>query len=172
MADEFVSVGKLGKPHGLSGAFRFLFDRLPKSKKQLPAYFFIGNVGTTAPRFVKEIELLSIDSGFIRFEGIDTPEQAKLFSGKILYLLQADANKLFRKNAAAYQYIVGYSLVNEKGEKVGTINELHESTAQTLIEVDTGSKLVLVPLVDEWVIDENKRNKTITMEIPDGLLDL
>ena len=71
MAEQHISVGKLGKPHGLSGAFRFLLHRELKSKKKFPNHFFILQKGNFLPWFIKEIEWLGFDSGFILFEEIN-----------------------------------------------------------------------------------------------------
>lgn len=171
MADEYVSVGKLGKPHGIRGAFRFLLHRELKSKK-LPSHFFLYLRGQYLPFFIKSTEWLEWGSGFIQFEEITTPEIAKLHSGKELYLIEKDTKKYFKADVGEWDFLVGYQVIEHTAGAIGVITMVEEMPAQILLTIQSDNGEHIIPLVDDFVVSIHKTKKEITLELPDGLLDL
>ena len=172
MAEAYISVGKLGKPHGLSGAFRFLLNDELKSKKKLPRYFIIQDRGSYLPWFIKKIEWLGFNEGFISFEEITTVEKAQEHTKKELLLPQKDFDLLFKKNAEGLSYLVGYKAIDEKQGEIGAIAEIIENPGQVLCMIEKDGNEIAIPLVEEFITDINKRKKQITFDLPEGLLDL
>jgi 16S rRNA processing protein RimM len=172
MAELSLSVGKLGKPHGLSGAFRFYLSRELKNKNKKPAHFLLDVNGTELPFFVKEIEWTGFNEGFILFEEIITPEKAKAYSGKELRLKQNDIAALFKTTADEYDFLKGYEVVEREAGKLGIIEEVIENPGQLLISIKTNSNEMLIPLADEFVLKIDKRKKELTLNLPEGLLAL
>lgn len=172
MADNFISVAKLRKPHKISGAFRFQLLRELKNPKKLPGHFMIEVKGQCLPFFVKNIEILGLDEGIIQFEEITTPEQAKTYNGKELMLDSKIVAQYFKKDSADFDFLVGFELRNALNEKVGVINEIVENTMQVFVAVKTTTGEPLIPLVDDWILEINKKGKYIMMDFPAELLDL
>jgi 16S rRNA processing protein RimM len=172
MAESYISVGKLGKPHGLSGAFRFLLTDELKSKKKLPKHFIIEDRGSYLPWFVKNIEWLGFNDGFITFEEITSVEKAKEHTKKELLLTQKDFDLLFKKNSAELSYLIGFKAVEEKLGALGLVEEIIENPGQVLCSVRNGDNEMYIPLVDDFIISINKRKKEILFNLPEGLLDL
>ena len=173
MAEKTISVGKLGKPHGISGAFRFLLDRPFKNKKKATPYFLIENKGAMTPFFIVSIEWLGLSDGFIQFEEVKSPEEARRYSGTTLYLYEKDCQALFAKNQDQIGFLVGYTIIDEQLGEVGTISELFDNPAQLLASVtklDGGE--VMIPLPDEFIVDINKKKKELTVDLPEGLLEI
>lgn len=171
MAESYISVGKLGKPHGISGAFRFLLQRELKNKKKNPPYFLLASGKNATPHFIKTIEWhRAKNEGTIAFEEIKTPEEAKQYSGSELQLMEKDVESFFKKEAEGPEYLVGYMAVEETQGAIGTIDEIIESPGQILLNIE--SRDLLIPLVDEFIVKINKRKKEIILDLPEGLLDL
>lgn len=171
-ADNHIAVGRLGKPHGISGAFRFLLERDLKSKKKLPNYFTFGAKGKLLPWFIQKIEWTGLNEGIILFEEIATPEKARLYTGSELMLAEKDVATYFKKSADDFAEIVGYTVLNTENNPLGTIEEVMESPAQTLISIMVDGKEALVPLVEDFIVSINKKKKEIVLDLPEGLLDL
>jgi len=173
MAEKTISVGKLGKPHGISGAFRFLLDRPFKNKKKTSPYFLIENKGAMLPFFVVSIEWLGMNDGFVQFEEIKSPEEARKYSGTALFLYEKEAEVLFAKHKDQIGFLVGYTLIDEQLGEVGMIAELFDNPAQLLASVTTaeGSE-VMIPLPDEFIVDIDKRKKELIVDLPEGLLEI
>ncbi len=171
-AEQNIAVGKLGKPHGISGAFRFYMHRELKSAQKFPKHFLVMERGTLLPWFVSKTEWLAFNEGFIWFEEVTTPEKAKLYSGRELFLTGKDVNTYFKKDSGSYSELLGYVAIEETEGEIGTIEEIIENPGQILLAIKTETKEVLIPLVEEFIVDINKKKKELLLNLPEGLLDL
>lgn len=170
--EQYIPVGKLGKPHGTSGAFRFRLSRILK-KKKLPAYFFIEQQNTSpVPFFISKFELTNAQQGLITFEEITSPEQAKKYTGCTILLTSKDATIYFEKDASGIDYLIGYQLIDQQSGKVGNIAKLIEAPAQVLAVVKGKNKEHIIPLADDFIVKIDTRHKQIQTLLPEGLLEL
>ena len=173
MADtKNIAVGKLGKPHGVNGAFRFYMHRELKNNKKQPKHFMLLQKGSMLPWFISKIQWLAYNEGLIHFEDITTPEQAKQFAGSELYLSEKDASTYFKKEDEGFDYLTGYTAIDEETGVIGLIEEVIENPAQILLQVNRNGNEVLIPLVDDFVVEINEAEKEILLTLPEGLLDL
>ena len=172
MAELYISVGKLGKPHGISGACRFIFQRELRSKKKFPDHLLIIEKGTYLPWFIKEVEWITFNSGFVLFEEITTPEKAKLYSGSELFLSEKNTEDFFKNDVGEYDYLIGFKASDEEAGNIGTILEMIENPGQILCAIDNDGKQVIVPFVEDFIVEIDKRKKKIMFSLPSGLLDL
>ena len=171
-SEKYIPVGKLGKPHGLSGAFRFLLSNELKSKKKTPKYFMVEQRGSFLPWFINKIEWLGFNEGLISFEEITSVEKAKEHNRKELFLTEKDFELFFKKNAEGLNYLIGYKASEESNGELGIIKEIIENPGQVLCSVVKDGNELFIPLVDEFIVDINKRKKEIIFNLPEGLLDL
>ena len=75
-------------------------------------------------------------------------------------------------NKFYYHEIIGFSLV-EKGRFIGIISNVVEQGLQALFEVDgSDGKVHLIPIHDDLIIKVDRDNKLISVQLPEGLLDL
>lgn len=172
MDTEQNIVGKLGKPHGISGAFRIYMQRELKSSLRFPKHFLVLEKGNLLPWFVIKVEWIAFNEGFIWFEEITTPEKAKQYSGRELFLTEKDINTYFKKDSESYGFLIGYKASDEDLGQIGTIEEIIENPGQILLAIRSGENEVLVPLVDEFITEVNKKKKEIVLNLPEGLLEL
>jgi len=169
MSDTYTSVGILRKPHGLSGAFSFMLTRELKSLKKYPTHFFLEVKGTFVPYFVSKIDLKDIFSGYINFEDVDTVEKAKALVNSELYLDEKAVSTFFKKAAEEYDFLIGYAAYDKENE-LGLITGILSHPAQILAEISVNGNEVLIPIVDDLVLDIDKRKKKIVFAVPEGLI--
>ena len=55
---------------------------------------------------------------------------------------------------------------------VGEIKGINDSTAQALFVVDKEGVELLIPMIDHFIKKIDRKNKTILVETPEGLIDL
>jgi 16S rRNA processing protein RimM len=170
--ETYITIGKLGKPHGISGAFRFLLEREPKSNKKLPGHFMIRHDDNYLPWFIKKIEWTGFNEGIILFEEISTPEEARAFNGNLLCLDEKNTKTFFKASSGELDFLVGYKAILEPGAQPGTIEEVSEMPGQTLLLIKRDDKEIMVPFADEFVVAINKKKKEITFKLPEGLTDI
>ena len=67
----------------------------------------------------------------------------------------------------------GFLLYDPKAGLVGEIVDMQENPAHPLLLVKrTDGEELLVPLVEEFLVEVSDAKRTVTMTLPDGLLDL
>ena len=169
MPDNYISVGILRKPHGLSGAFSFVLSRELKSLKKYPTHFFLEVRGTYIPYFVSKIDFKDIFGGYINFEDVNKVEEAKSLVNSELYLKEKTISTFFKKAADEYGFLIGYTAYDKEME-LGPVQGILSHPAQILAEIDVNGTEVLIPLVDDLVIEIDKRKKRIVFDVPEGLI--
>lgn len=169
MSDNYISVGMLKKPHGLSGAFSFILTRELRSLKKYPTHFFLEVRGAYIPYFVAKIDFKDIFGGYINFEDVSQLEQAKTLNKSDLYLDEKTVSTFFKKAADEYGFLIGYTAYDKEIE-LGPIQDILSHPAQILAEININGNAVLIPLVDDLVLDIDKRKKKIIFDVPVGLI--
>ncbi|MBS1619177.1 MAG: 16S rRNA processing protein RimM [Bacteroidetes bacterium] len=168
MADH-ISVGILRKPHGLSGAFNFTLTRELKSLKKYPPHFFIEGKGGLIPYFIASLELKDMFTGLLTLEEVDSIEKAKQLTGSELYLDEKSVASFFKKDTDDYGFLIGYTAWDGERE-LGTVTAIEEMPGQVLAVIEVAGEEVMVPLVDDLVVEIDKRKKKIIFELPEGLV--
>ena len=134
-------------------------------------YIFVDLPSGLVPFFIHKCQhhkssLLRID-----FEEVNNEAQAELLIKKELYLPLSLLPRL-EGNKFYYHEIIGFSLV-EKGENIGVISNVLEQGLQSLFEVDgSDGNSHLIPIHNHFIIKVDRDNKMISVQLPEGLLDL
>ncbi len=74
--------------------------------------------------------------------------------------------------------LVGFNVVDEQAGAVGIVVDVLENPAHPLLEVrpqaegTQQAESVFIPLVDEFIAEVDPKTNTLTMSLPDGLLEL
>ena len=70
------------------------------------------------------------------------------------------------------EYFVGFEITDEEKGSIGRVLAVDQSTANALFVVETESGEVLIPVADEYITGIDHDIKIITVNLPEGLLDL
>jgi 16S rRNA processing protein RimM len=69
--------------------------------------------------------------------------------------------------------LVGFSMIDKKAGPIGLLAEIQENKFQQLMRIkNTSNKEILIPFVEEFISEINTSNKTIELNLPDGLLEM
>lgn len=98
----------------------------------------------------------------------DCPEPERMIGRQVFLPLSTlpalEGNKFY------YHEIIGFDVIVD-GEKIGTAKEVRDTTAQDLLVVQTNDgKEILIPLIDEWLQEVNRAEKSISFNLPEGFL--
>ena len=63
-------------------------------------------------------------------------------------------------------------MIDTKYGEVGSIVSVNDRTAQALFEIINQGKEILIPIIDEFIVSIDRESKILTVQTPDGLLDL
>ena len=165
--EDVYKIGKLGKTHGVKGEISFLFDDDVFDRVDAD-YLVLMIDGILVPFFIEEYRFRSDSNAIIKFEDIDTQERARELTGCDVYFPRALAD--CDDDSISWASLVGFDLVESNGRKtIGRIASVDDTTINILFELEDGT---LIPASEELITDVDKDNKSITINIPEGLLDL
>ena len=161
-------IGIIGKAHGVKGELSIqidddVFDRVDAE------YLVLKLDGIFVPFFMEEYRFKSDSVALVKFEGVDTQERARELTGVEVYFPRELAEQ--DENAElSYSALVGYTLIDDNsGKPVGTIAYVDEQTINIMFELEDGR---LIPASEELIVDVDQKARTITLDIPEGILDL
>jgi 16S rRNA processing protein RimM len=167
---EYFKIGKLVSIFGLKGEL-LLKHHLGKktSLKGLKAVFIEEKKESFIPWFVESTRIKSEDELFIKFEGINTREQAMALTQKELWLTEED----FKKFSAATSPInlLGYEVL-EEGRSLGKILEVIEQPHQILCRIEFNNKEAFIPLHGETIKKIDRKKQQVIVGLPPGLLEI
>lgn len=165
--EEVYKIGRIGKAHGVKGEVTFNFD--DDVFDRVDAEYLVLEVdGILVPFFMEEYRFRSDSTTLIKFEDVDTQDRARELTNCDVYFPRQLADN--DEESLTWTFLVGFSIIDtETGKTVGTIASIDDSTANILFELEDGR---LIPASEELISDLDKDNKTITIALPKGILDL
>ena len=167
--EDCYQLGTIQKPHGLKGEVSVFLDvDDPAGYTELESVF-VDQGGQLIPFFVEEVQI-GAQKAIVKFEEIDSYEEAAELSGLDLYLPLSVLPPL-EGNTFYYHEIIGFQLIDEASGPVGEIQEVM-SGMQDILMVDRQGTEILVPLHDELIARVDREQKELHMRLPDGLLDV
>ena len=112
------------------------------------------------------------ETALVRFADIDTQDKARTLTGCEVYFPREHSDS--DGDSLSWAEIVGYHVVDaQSGKTVGEIRSVDDSTINTLFElVTTGGDDQLIPASDDLIEAVDTDAHTITMRLPEGLLDI
>lgn len=167
---DYISIGKIVAVHGLKGEL-VLKHRLGNKAnlREVKVLFTEEHKNAYLPWFIQQVQIKNQEELLIKLDGVDTPEAAKKFNQKIIWLRKEDFNKQVSKSATIS--LIGYTIINEK-KFLGLIMEIVEQPHQTLCMVDMNGKEIYIPLHRDFIQKIDRQKKQIHVILPDGLLEL
>jgi 16S rRNA processing protein RimM len=163
--EDFQEVGSAVKVHGTKGELKFVLTQNFKIKE----WAFLEFRGKPVPFYIEHTKAEFADEMIMKLRSIDSVEQASTYIGKPL-LMPVKQVKVV-KNANDWN-LEGYTMLDEQMGELGIITGIIDNTYQSLALVNYQGREIMVPLVDEIVLEINDKKKEVFVAIPDGLLAL
>ena len=165
--EEVYKIGRLGKTHGVRGEISFLFDDDVFDRVDAD-YLILEIDGILVPFFIEEYRFKTDSNALMKFDGIDTQERARELTGCDVWFPRALAES--DEDGISWAAIVGFDIIeSESGKTVGRIASVDDSTINILFCLEDGR---LIPASEELIIAIDQQARTITMQLPEGLLNI
>jgi 16S rRNA processing protein RimM len=163
-------IGYVLRPHGLKGEVTISVDpEAPENLHEIESCFLLKN-DQLIPYFVESISIRG-DKGYLKFEDVDSPEAAQAISKCALYLPKSERPKSLRGEFYDDE-IIGFEVFEVEQGAIGKIVEVIMAGPNKLLSIDNAGKEVLIPVNGPFITDINKTKKKVTVELPEGFLDL
>lgn len=174
-SDQIVAIGKFQKTHALQGELNavleldadFLDDSYP---------LIVQIEGIMVPFYPEAFRTKGATTVLIKLEGVDTEAEAREFVNHTIYARKRDVSEFAgvdEENIAFEDELVGYHIIDIHAGDIGEVTAIDNSTPNELLIVRRpDDSEVMIPITDEFVTDVDNDAKTITMLLPEGLVDL
>lgn len=165
-------VGEFIKTHGIKGelsAFIANDSYTPEADK----FVFVPVDGLYVPFRINSVRPKGSQSYLISFKGLSDEKNAAMLVGAPLYVQQDEIEKTDEDEDVFYfEDLVGYTLV-DGDTTAGTITGYDASTENCIFIIERpDGKEAFVPAADELITDIDTDNKILSMNLPQGLLEL
>ncbi|HSV11744.1 MAG TPA: hypothetical protein VLI68_13280 [Hanamia sp.] len=168
--NHYFKIGKLAATYGTEGQF-ILEHSLGKktSLKGLETIFIEEKKDGFLPYFISSAKIKSGKETYVKLDGIDSKEAARVLVKKEVWLTENDFKK-FTASAAPIS-MLGFTIINNN-ESIGEVIEVIEQPHQILCVIMMNGKEVLIPIHENSLEKIDKKNRKLYVNLPQGLLDL
>ena len=168
--EEAFYIGYITKTKGLKGELQLYFEFDAYETLDLDVIFADMN-GKMVPFFVESHKLYPNSTGLFYFEDIDHIDKAQALLKKKMYL---PLTKMPERGEDDFTYndLKGFMVTDETHGELGEILEINEYPQQFVATVLYQEKEILFPLNEDMIVEIDEDEKTLLVDLPEGLLDL
>ncbi len=132
---------------------------------------FIALRNNLVPFFITKCRLHKSLLLRIDFEEVNSEDDADKIMGSELYLPLSFLPEL-EGNKFYFHEVIGFTVIDDVHGDIGVIQSVNDTTSQALFEILKEDKQVLIPINDNIITKVNRKNKTIHVTTPEGLVNL
>ena len=168
--EKYLRVGVISSSHGVRGEAKIFptTDDVQRFKKLKTCILDTG-------RECKELHIESVkffkQMVILKFKEITSIDELMPYKGKDLLVTRDQAVKL-EENEYFICDLIGLRVVTDEGEDFGVLTDVIQTGANDVYEVKRpDGKEVLLPVIDECILDVDLEKQQVTAHIMPGLVD-
>ena len=163
--------GTVFKLHGYKGNVKILNENYTSIDFSAIEYFLIEQENFLVPYFTKKISSVQPNIILVTLDEIDSEEKAKKLNKKKVYLPKKHL-KEYNFNSNLKEKLIGYTVIDIHLGLLGKVIYINTQTPQKLIYVKKDLIEFCFPMNEEFIKQTNSAKKTLTVKIPEELLNL
>ena len=168
--EEVFPIGRLTRVRGTAADLEMTYtdDALDRGTSE---YVVLRLDGILVPFFWEEYRFKNDRQIILRLEDVETPEQARrLVGAEVLYPyseIDEDDKQM------SFGMLQGFTVEDVATGPVGRITSIDDRSENIILYVETpDGREVLLPFHEDLVADFRIEEKTITLRLPEGLMNL
>lgn len=171
MRPRRVVIGRIVRPHGIRGELRVkpITDR--KDRFAALTSVWLTRDGSDLGRFEIERERPLGDAVGLKLRGIDSPEAGAEYRGAFVEAEPLGTDSLPEDTYYAFD-LIGLHVVGDEGSAVGTVSDVVSYPANDVLIVRQGETERMIPFAGSVIKRVDLAQRTITIHLLPGLLDL
>lgn len=159
--EQVISIGRLTRTHGKRGELQCLMNN--EYWDNAEANFLILKLDNILVPFrVIDWRGKGSDSLIFQLSHIHDEQEAQRLIGAEAFMLISDMNQE-DELLPTWQSLIGYRVVDTDQGDLGIVEEVDETTINTLIILNDGR---LIPIHEDFIIDINAEDKLLTIYLP------
>lgn len=164
-------VGKIVKKYSFKGELLVKLDTDEPEIYEDIESVFVELRNNLVPFFIEASQLHKSELLRVKFEDVDSEQDADSLLKCDLYLPLKFLPKL-EDDKFYFHEIIGFTVEDVNFGTVGVVKSINDSTAQALFEIDRDGIEILIPMNDAFIKNVDKKKRVITVETPEGLIEL
>ena len=168
MINDFLKIGVITSTHGLKGEVKVF----PTTDLERFDYLEYALLDTGKEKLRLEVERVRPQKNqlIIKFKGIDDINEIEKYKQHDLWIAREDAQEL-EEGEYYIGDLIGLKVFLEDGTRFGTLKDVMETGANDVYVVtDTNGKEVLIPAIEDCILDVDLEQETMTIHLLKGLI--
>ena len=168
-ARKYSVAGFISRTHGLKGELKVkLSSPFSFADMLVKGALMLEIKGKPIPYFVEQFNETGQEV-IIKLQDINHIDRA---SGLVGLQVLADEKLLLDTEEGQLNKLKEFLLIDKNFGEVGRVIEVLEMPAHPVLKIDHQGEEILVPLVEDFILEIKKRKKEIHVDLPEGLLQL
>jgi 16S rRNA processing protein RimM len=177
--NELTPIGTIYKPHGINGEVSASFDT--NVNPNALRCIVLDCDGIFVPFFINSIRSRGSQAVLMIIDGFSNEKEVAQLSNKTIYGVTAELeddditedDELDDEDGFYASDFIGYTIIDDKNEIIGKIIAIDDRTDNFLFVVTSrAGNETYIPVADEFITGIDTTAKTLTMDLPIGLIDL
>lgn len=167
---QFLAVAQILRPHGVRGELRAEILTEDPTRFGLLERVYVAREGQTPVPLRLERYRLRLDRGWVllKFAGYDDRDRADELRGAWVQIPESEGLPLDQDEYYEYQ-IIGLAAETSAGEDLGRVTEILYTGANDVYVVRSGDQELLIPVVEDVVLEVDLPGGRLVVDLPDGL---
>lgn len=164
-------IGFFRKTHGVHGEVVLEFETAFEYSVEEAVRFFVELEGLLVPFFIADegLRFRSGNAAIVKFDGVDTEAYAKRLIGQSAWLYKTEIVDDQDEESTLPE---GFILFDQKHGKIGTIERIDDFAGNVVLTVRYQGEELLIPYSETFVVERDNTHKTLTLNLPEGLINV
>ena len=168
---DSIYIGQIAKLHGYKGGVSLFLDVTHPEEYMDMESFFIEIDGILTPFFVESFKLKNKGFAAVKFQGIDTEQEAKSLLKKKVFIPETELRELDESNFYDHE-VIGYEVEDVVKGEIGKVTAIADLKQNPLLVIEFKDKEILLPIFEGLIVKVDRKLKRLKVKAPDGLIDL
>ena len=168
---DSIYIGQIAKLHGYKGGVSLFLDVTHPEEYMDMESFFIEIDGILTPFFVESFKLKNKGFAAVKFQGIDTEQEAKSLLKKKVFIPETELRELDESNFYDHE-VIGYEVEDIVKGEIGKVTAIADLKQNPLLIIEFEDKEILLPIYEGLIVKVDRKLKRLRVKAPDGLIDL
>ena len=168
---DSIYIGQIAKLHGYKGGVSLFLDVTHPEEYMDMESFFIEIDGILTPFFVESFKLKNKGFAAVKFQGIDSEQEARSLLKKEVFIPESELKELDESNFYDHE-VIGYEVEDVVKGGIGKVTAIADVKQNPLLVIEFKDKEILLPIFEGLIVQVDRKLKKLKVKAPDGLIDL
>lgn len=172
-SDDCIRIGVFRKPYGVGGTLLLAFDPEWETSLEGARVILVESEGLPVPWFVSGdgITILSSGTALVDLDWVEDEAAARKLVGSTVLLLKKEVAPPEAGTTPDRGYL-GYRILDPEKGFSGVVIAEADYSGNLVLTVESGNREILLPYHSDFLLHADFVAHTLTVSLPEGLLEL